>query len=98
MGLSASLNPTKAEGCVKLETMEIVDSIGRPFTMEEALALGADPKVIRYAWDNSILTIVGYTPLRYEITHYGRQLMERAQKERERQLRKQEQETERVAA
>lgn len=78
MGLGPKINPKTREGAANLAAMEAAISIGRPFTMSEVEQHRYE---IGCMWDKELLTIVSSNPLRYEVTLYGHQLVERGRKQ-----------------
>jgi hypothetical protein len=89
MGIGPAMNPNTMQGAANLAAMEYVVEIGRPFTMIEVEQFISE---IRTCWDWDLLMIIDSDPLTFEVTLYGHQLIERGRKEREKMLRKIEQE------
>lgn len=74
MGMQPSISYKGKEGAPRLATIERAIEMGRSFTMRE---FEGNEVEIRYLWDHDYLMIVGSNPLRYEVTKYGREMVER---------------------
>lgn len=77
----------------KLEAMEYVIALGRSFTMQDVPECNRCESysckktcwraAIRQCWDEDLITVVGHTPLKYEVTLLGREVVKKGQMQRE---------------
>lgn len=75
LSIKATLNPKNARGLERLIVVERLAALDRSFTMSELDEHEVD--VVRWGWNREIVVIVSAGPLRYEVTAFGRMLVER---------------------
>lgn len=75
MSIKATLNPKNAHGLDRLLVVEQLAALNRSFTMSELDE--HEVSIARWSWDREIVVIVSANPLRYEVTAFGRMLVER---------------------
>lgn len=87
MGMQPSISYKGKEGAPRLAAMERAIEMDRPFTMSE---FDGSETEIRYCWDHDYLIIIDSDPLRYEVTKFGRDMVEREYEKMEQDHRREE--------